>query len=107
MWHRKALNWIRACFFGRVDCPAERENQRPLRPERSAPLSGATTQTTPLAYLYKCNVAKNNSELDQSCSIGRVDWIRTSDPYVPNVVRYRAAPLPALIILYQVSILQS
>ena len=25
---------------------------------------------------------------------GRADWIRTSDPYVPNVVRYRAALLP-------------
>lgn len=24
----------------------------------------------------------------------RADWIRTSDPYVPNVVRYRAALLP-------------
>ena len=26
--------------------------------------------------------------------ISRADWIRTSDPYVPNVVRYRAALLP-------------
>ena len=25
---------------------------------------------------------------------GRDDWIRTSDPYVPNVVRYRAALHP-------------
>jgi hypothetical protein len=24
----------------------------------------------------------------------RADWIRTSDPHVPNVVRYRAALLP-------------
>ena len=31
------------------------------------------------------------------CSEGgrcRADWIRTSDPHVPNVVRYRAALLP-------------
>ena len=26
--------------------------------------------------------------------ISRDDWIRTSDPYVPNVVRYRAALHP-------------
>ena len=26
--------------------------------------------------------------------IGRDDWIRTSDPYVPNVVRYRTALHP-------------
>ena len=26
--------------------------------------------------------------------ICRADWIRTSDPYVPNVMRYRAALLP-------------
>ncbi len=26
----------------------------------------------------------------------RADWIRTSDPYVPNVVRYRAALLPEI-----------
>ncbi len=26
--------------------------------------------------------------------LGRDDWIRTSDPYVPNVVRYRAALHP-------------
>jgi hypothetical protein len=25
---------------------------------------------------------------------GRDDWIRTSDPYVPNVVRYRTALHP-------------
>lgn len=31
----------------------------------------------------------------QSFDICRADWIRTSDPYVPNVVRYRAALLPA------------
>jgi hypothetical protein len=29
----------------------------------------------------------------------RADWIRTSDPYVPNVVRYRAALLPEIFIL--------
>ncbi len=29
---------------------------------------------------------------------GRDDWIRTSDPYVPNVVRYRAALHPEKII---------
>ena len=31
-----------------------------------------------------------------SCFFCRADWIRTSDPYVPNVVRYRAALLPDL-----------
>ena len=30
-------------------------------------------------------------------SIRRVDWIRTSDPLHPIQVRYRAAPLPALL----------
>src|SRR4051812_4130843 len=28
---------------------------------------------------------------------GRADWIRTSDPHVPNVVRYRAALLPEVL----------
>ena len=27
-------------------------------------------------------------------ALSRADWIRTSDPYVPNVVRYRAALHP-------------
>jgi hypothetical protein len=27
-------------------------------------------------------------------SLGRDDWIRTSDPFVPNEVRYRAALHP-------------
>jgi hypothetical protein len=33
----------------------------------------------------------------------RADWIRTSDPYVPNVVRYRAALLPEIFSIPQVA----
>jgi hypothetical protein len=32
--------------------------------------------------------------ISNDIEIRRADWIRTSDPYVPNVVRYRAALLP-------------
>ena len=39
---------------------------------------------------------KNILNLYIRARIGRADWIRTSDPYVPNVVRYRAALLPDL-----------
>ena len=45
--------------------------------------------------ICKRNVAlinENSAKAELSC---RADWIRTSDPYVPNVVRYRAALLPA------------
>ena len=33
----------------------------------------------------------------------RDDWIRTSDPYVPNVVRYRAALHPVNILMLKAS----
>ena len=41
-------------------------------------------------FLGNSKKALKQSEL---CNC-RADWIRTSDPYVPNVVRYRAALLP-------------
>ena len=44
--------------------------------------SGNLIETNPLNW---------HNQLSGSC---RADWIRTSDPYVPNVVRYRAALLP-------------
>src|SRR5688572_336985 len=43
-------------------------------------------------YFFKKDSA-NSFLININC---RADWIRTSDPYVPNVVRYRAALLPDL-----------
>ena len=39
-------------------------------------------------------VFQQKSLHEQTYQVCRADWIRTSDPYVPNVVRYRAALLP-------------
>lgn len=48
--------------------------------------------STLFSALYKTEKAPH--EVKPLISLSRADWIRTSDPYVPNVVRYRAALLP-------------
>ena len=63
-----------------------------VRPFKTSPLSKANDPCI-------CNVFMFSTEckikvIDLMTSYCRADWIRTSDPYVPNVVRYRAALLP-------------
>jgi hypothetical protein len=41
-----------------------------------------------------CSETTNLRDAEALLVFRRADWIRTSDPYVPNVVRYRAALLP-------------
>ena len=53
------------------------------------------------AYKSFHNGIKKGS-LELPINLGRDDWIRTSDPHVPNVVRYRAALHPEIQNIYVV-----
>ena len=46
--------------------------------------------------IVKCNYERRSPPTHETCFGGRSrdDWIRTSDPFVPNEVRYRTALHP-------------